>query len=208
MGCPNAPAPAAPAAVAVVAARPELVRRILHYVASDDIARAEVACKTWRDEGRAARLPRTCDVPLLDRTAKRARRGYMREQTIRVAHFEVLPMHRAARYPCRADVFKRLQRLRGLPPSKRAFGWSRFFDHLFTTRRGLLRVCPRSPALKELQHFRDGFEADLDAVMPRWEHGVQPTAAQQSAIKAAFLARTRLLSYGCLFLVCFHCQCL
>lgn len=202
----TAAAPAAAPAAVVVGSRPELVRHILSFLASDDIARAELTCRTWRDEGRAARLPRACDVPLLDRAAKRTRRGYIREDTIRVAHFEVVPMHKAAAYPCRAALLRRLRRLQTLqtlPPSRCMFGWSCFFDSLFTARRGLLRACPRSPALKELQHFRDGFEADLGAAAPQWEHAGALTAEQRPAVDAAFLARARTLSYGCLFLVCF-----
>lgn len=74
-----------------------------------------------------------------------------------------------------------------------------FLDRLAVARRGLLRACPASPAIKELEHFRATFEADLEALDPGWE-GLG--ARHRAGIKAAFRARTRLLSYGTLYLVC------
>ena len=207
---PAAAAAASPPAVAsLVADRPELVSCILRHLDSGSLARAELVSRVFLREGRRERLGRN-EVSILDRSARRTRTGYLTESGYRCGHFEVVPMHRHARYPTREALLHCIRRSRTVPVSSRLFGWSDFFRHLYCARRGMLRTCPSSPALGELAHFKGGLEEDLAAIDPGFEDKgglrLRFTEQQHAAIKSAFLSRAATLSYGSLYLACYFAK--
>lgn len=208
---------------ATVAARPELVRHILSFLDSAAIARAERAARVFLREGRAERLPRN-DVPLLRRDVTRARRGYTTSNGVKMAHYEAVPMSRAANYPCRDSLLQRIEhfrqpRARRSHPFARHVGWAGFFELVEQACRGLAIAAPSTPATKELAHFKaacKGFVDKMDALYDEWDaevlmlktpwmrHTLTTKLAKDYETSSAsiLLKHAGSLSYGTMYLVC------
>ena len=207
----SAPACERDAPSSLVVLPPELVGLILSHLDSGDIARVEGVSSTFLAEGRRTRLDRN-DISFLDPTAKRTRTGYTYEGGYKFSHFEVIPMFRHAKYSCRDQLLARVDRVRLVPVSRRMFGFSDFFRHMYSTRRGLLRRSPGCSALRELQGFYEGMEEALTGVDPFWElMGARAgqlafSDEQNDVLKAAFVKHAKLLSYGTLYLVCYFAK--
>jgi hypothetical protein len=212
-------------AASLVVGCPDLVRQILSNLSSVDIARAEMVSSLFLREGRACRLNRN-SVPTFELGATRPKLEFA--PALGGQHYSRLPLphSRHRKFPTRSALLRRVQRSRVFRPTQRSWGWLDFLYRLQFCTNGLLAY-PRDAfdaadpvrsdafsALKELAHFAREIRRDAMAIFwgvrvnrmrLDWLEGATrhwPDNIKQN-ILVVFRRRTRLLSYGALFVVCY-----